>query len=113
MFTDNLIDALIGFFGMGRAALGGWPQRAPVDEYVRVLQEAGGVIVATFASPDGSFDVIRIRIRGRRLRLCIEEFGKVTLWGPKRLVAELADRVAAELDSAGLHPGDRCQHPAD
>jgi hypothetical protein len=96
MSADKFIDALIGLFGLGRASVGEWPERALVDEYVRLIKDAGGVIAGSSGSPDGSFDIVRFRIRGRRVRLCIEEFGEVTLWGPRRLVAELAARVAAE-----------------
>ena len=96
MSADEFIDALIGLFGLGRANVGKWPDRALADEYVRLIKNAGGVIVGCSGSPDGSFDVVRFRIGGRRVRMCIEEFGEVTLWGPRRLVAELAARVAAD-----------------
>ena len=96
MSADRLIDVLLGLFGIGRASLGEWPERALADEYVRVIKEAGGVIVGSTGSPDGSFNIVRFRVRGRRLRLCIEEFGEATLWGPKRLVTELVARIAKE-----------------
>ena len=96
MSTDKFIDALIGLFGIGRANLGEWPQRAFADDYVRVIKEADGVVMGSSGWPDGSFDVIRFRIRGRRVRLCIFEYGEATLWGPKQLVAELVARFATE-----------------
>src|SRR5262245_20987983 len=101
MSADKFIDALIGLFGIGRVSLGDWPSRALADEYVRVIKESGGVIVSTAGSPDGSFNIARFRYRGRRMRLCIEEFGEVVLWGPMHLVAELAARIA----EAGLGSG--------
>lgn len=94
MSSEKFIDALIGLFGRGRVSLGQWPERAHVDEYVRVIEQQGGVIVGSTGSPDGSFDVLRFRVRGRRVRLCFEEFGEITLWGPKQLVTELVARIA-------------------
>jgi hypothetical protein len=96
MSADKFIDALIGLFGIGRATLGDWPARALANEYVRVIKEAGGLITGSTGSPDGSFDIVRFRFRGRRMRLCIEEFGEVALWGPKSLVTELTARIADE-----------------
>ena len=94
MSADKFIDALVGLFGIRRVTLGDWPKRARADAYVRVIKEAGGVIVGSTGSPDGSFDIVRFRFRGRRMRLCIEEFGEVTLWGPKQSVTELTARIA-------------------
>ena len=113
MSADKLIDAFIGLFGRARMKLGDWPRRASVDAYVRLVEEAGGTIVSTSGSPDGSFEVIVFRFRGRRIRLCWEEFGEVSVWGPKHLVAELADRVAAQgLATAASRSKNDCQQPA-
>jgi hypothetical protein len=53
----------------------------------------GGQQYPETGSPAGELIIKHFRIRGRRLRLCIDDYDKVTLWGPKELVKELADRI--------------------
>ena len=79
----GVVDAIIGLFGLARTKLGEWPEIGVVATAVAVIKENGGEYLSQTGSPDGSFDILRFRVRGRRMRLCFEEYGEVTLMGPE------------------------------
>jgi hypothetical protein len=100
MAGSGVVDAFIGLFGLARAKLGEWPALGVAATAIAVIKENGGQYLSETGSPDGRFDVLRFRVRGRRMRLCREELGEVTLWGPKQLVSDLSQQVATKLAEA-------------
>jgi hypothetical protein len=106
MSGQAVADAILGLFGLARAEIGEWPDSV-VSTAVAVIKENGGEFLNTTGSPAGGFDVLRFRCRGRRIRLCCGEFGEVTLWGPKQLVRELSELIAARLAMVSRLPANR------
>lgn len=93
----KIIDFIIGLFGRGRARLGEWPHREIVEAAVDTLRDLGAELCHESGTPACELEVFHFRIRRRRMRLCVEDYGAVTLWGPKQLVAEIARRVSERL----------------
>ena len=100
MRTSSFIDALIGLFGRSRANLGEWPHGEVVEAAVATLRDFGGELRHESGTPGGEVEVMHFRVRGYRMRLCIADYGAVTLWGPKRLVADISKGVADRIPSA-------------
>jgi GH43 family beta-xylosidase len=48
-------------------------------------------------TPTGELEVMHFRIRGRWMRLCIEDYGGVSIWEPMRLLADISRRDADRL----------------
>jgi hypothetical protein len=97
MAVSSFIDAVISLFGYGKIVLGVWPETGIISAALRAIEEAGGVAEKPYGTPDGQLDCVRFRFRGRVIRLCAEEMGEVTLFGPKQLIAELSQRIASQL----------------
>jgi len=97
MNESRFIDFVIGIFGRGRATLGEWPHREVVQAAVETIKDCGGELHHESGTATGELEVMHFRIRGRRVRLCIVDYGVVSLWGPKRLVADISKRVALRL----------------
>jgi len=95
--ASTCLDSLVGLFGRSRARLGEWPHGEVVDAAAATLRDFGGELCGESGSPAGELEVMHFRVRGRRLQLCVEDYGGVTLWGPKRLVADISRRVADRL----------------
>ena len=93
----KFIDLMIGLFGRGRAKLGEWPHREIVEAAVDTLRDFGGELCRESRTPACELKVFHFRVRRRRMRLCIEDYGGVTLWGPKWLVADISRGVAERL----------------
>lgn len=97
MRASAFIDGLIGLFGRGRAKLGEWPHGEIVEAAVATLRDFGGEWHHESGTPTGELEVMHFRVRGCRMRLCVEDYRDVTLWRPKRLVADISKRVADRL----------------
>src|SRR3982750_1702464 len=97
MIEFRFIDFVIGIFGRGRAKLGEWPHREVVQAAVETIQNCGGELHHESGTPTGELEVLHFRVHGRRMRLCIVEYGSVSLWGPKLLVSDISRRVADRL----------------
>jgi hypothetical protein len=93
-----LRDGVLFLVGHRCIALGEWPDQGVVEAVVATVTELGGQQVPGKDFPL-AFDIenLYFRVQGRRVRLCIEEYGSVTFWGPRTLVAELSKRVAQKL----------------
>jgi hypothetical protein len=100
MIDSRFIDAVIGLFGFGRIVIGEWSQKGVVSAAIREIEDAGGIAEKTYGTPDGQYDCTRFRLRGRWLRLCAEEMGEVTLFGPTRLITELSQRISRRLNDS-------------
>src|SRR5690349_13603457 len=91
----RVADCLLALFGQRRILLGAWPDQAVVDAAVSTFEEFGAEKLAT-TPVDLPVDIenVYFRVQGRRVRLWIEEYGDVTLWGPSAIVTRLATRIA-------------------
>lgn len=107
MVESRFVDLLAGLFGRARARLGNWPDRDIAETAVAALRDCGGELYHESGSPAGELEVLHFRVKGRRMRLCIEEYGEVVLWGPKALVAEVSKRVANRLAEVKAGKGAR------
>ena len=101
----KVVDFVAGLFGRRRVRLGEWPHGQVVEAAMDTLQEFGAELYRESGTPAGELDVFHFRAHGRRMRLCVEDYGAVTLWGPKRLVTDVAHCVADRLAhaQAGAH----------
>ena len=97
MIESRFIDIMIGLFGHRRVKFADWPRARDLDAIIDAIRGLGGKRCGEGGSPDGSFTNLYFRIGRRRVRLCIEEYDDLTLWGPKRLVGEISKRVAERL----------------
>ncbi len=94
MFASKLVDILITPFGRARVVLGHWPHREIVQAATATILDMGGQQHPETGSPAGELTIKHFRIRGHRLRLCIEDYDTVTLWGPTDMVRELSNRIS-------------------
>jgi hypothetical protein len=90
--ADKIVNAALAPFGRCRVKLGEWPENK-LDFILAAIKEKGGV-------PDGEggllgFDEWYFRLPGGRIKLSVIEYGETYLWGPKRLVRELAPQTSA------------------
>ncbi len=69
-----------------------------------LMRDCGAVKCGESGVPT-AFDVYYFRVKGRRVKLCVEDYGDVTLWGPKKIIAELSKRMADKV--ARAEDGDR------
>lgn len=91
------MDGLIGLFGRRRAKLGEWPHGEVVAAAVAMLRDLGGELQHENGAPAGECEAMHFLVRGSRIRLCVEDYGDVTLCGPKRLVEDISKRFAARI----------------
>jgi hypothetical protein len=99
-FTGALIrDGVLVLIGHRRIKLGDWPDQGIVEAAVRTIREFGGERIQKEESACVAFDIenLYFRVQGRSIRLCIEEYGEVSLWGAKRVVTELSKRINERL----------------
>jgi hypothetical protein len=92
----DVVDAMLAPFGRACVKLGQWPHQPIVEAVVAALRDAGGEILSESGTPADEVRNVYFVVRGRRVRLCIEDYGDVTLWGSRRLVQELSTAVAAK-----------------
>ncbi len=97
MIGSRFLDFVLSVFGRGRAKLGEWPHGEIVVSALATFRSLGGEFLGESGTPADELRTLRFRVRGHRVRLCIEDYGAVTLWGPRRLVAELAAQIAQDI----------------
>ena len=102
MSASRFIDALMGLFGRGRARLGEWPHGEVIEAVAATVREFGGELHHESGTPAGELEVMHFRGGECPMRLCVEDYGSVTLWGPKQLVADISRRVAERLSPTGV-----------
>ena len=101
MTGSSLRDCVLGMVGHRRIKLGEWADQGIVAAVMGAVNELGGRRVEKDIG-FGFDDVFFFRVCGRRVRLVVEEYGDVTLWGAKRVVTDLSKRIAKRL-SAKAH----------
>jgi hypothetical protein len=93
-----VVDSLLAVAGQRRVLLGDWPNANAVEAALSTLKEFGAEnLGAKPVNLPVDIENLYFCVRGRRVRLWVEQFGDVTLWGPRKLVTELAGRVAEKL----------------
>ena len=93
-------DWVLVLIGHRRITLGDWPDQGVVEAAVDTVSELGGQRIQG-QDPGLAFDIENtyFRVQGRRVRLCVEDYGEVSLWGPKRVVTELATRITERMSA--------------
>jgi hypothetical protein len=90
----NSIDFLIGLFGYSRVR---YSQEGYVlDAIMSALKDCGAEKYGENGMPT-VFDNYYFRIRGRQVKLQVEDYGDIVLWGPKKLVQDLSSRISDKL----------------
>jgi hypothetical protein len=93
-----LADFLLAVIGQRRVQLGDWPNRDVVEAALITLKEFGAESLGTKpVNLPVDIENLYFHVRGRRVRLWVEEYGQVNLWGPRGIVTELAERVAEKI----------------
>ncbi len=93
-----LVDYFLAVAGRRRVLLGDWPNRAVVEAALATLKEFGAESLG--AKPVNlpvDVENLYFRVKGRRVRLWVEQYGDVILWGPRAIVTELAGRIAEKI----------------
>ena len=92
------VDFLLAVVGQRRVLLGDWPNREVVEAALITFKESGAESLGSKpVSLPVDIENLYFRVRGRRVRLCVEEYGQVSLWGPRAIVTELAGGVAERI----------------
>lgn len=95
-----LVDCLLAAVGRRRVLLGAWPNGDVLEAALASLKELGAESLG--AKPVNlpvDIDNLYFRVKGRKVRLWVEQYGDVTLWGPRAIVTELTDRIAARMSA--------------
>src|SRR3989442_1152829 len=92
------VDFLLAVVGQRRVLLGGWPNRDVVEAALSTLKEFGAESLGSKpVNLPVDIENMYFRVRVRRVRLWVEEYGHVSLWGPRAIVTELAGCVAERI----------------
>lgn len=94
MAQFNTIDFLTGLFGYGRVRYS--QDSEVVDAIFFALEDCGAVKCGESGMP-AALDNYYFRVSGRQVKVSVEDYGDITLWGPKRLVQSLAGRISERL----------------
>ena len=106
LFGFALRDCVLVLIGHRRIKLGEWPDQGVVEAAVNTVHDLGGKRIQK-EDLGLAFDIENAYfcVQGRRVRLCIEEYGEVSLWGAKGVVTELSKRIAERLSAKGHENG--------
>jgi hypothetical protein len=105
MIRSKFIETILGLCGQGFTKLGEWPHREVVEAALAVLREYGAEECGATGTPAGEIENLHFRVGSHRVRLCVEDYGDVTLWGPAPIVGALAKRVARKLKRLDARAG--------
>jgi hypothetical protein len=94
----------LGLIGHRRIKLDEWPDRGVVAATIDTVNELGGKRVQKDVA-FGFDDVFYFRVQGHQVRLVVEEYGDVSLWGAKGIVSELSERIREKLSANGYESG--------
>jgi hypothetical protein len=100
------VDCLVALVGHRRIGLAPWPNHEVVKAALSTFREFGAEQLET-RLVDLALDVenLYFRVQGRRVRLCIEEYGDLTLWGSRSLVTKIANRINEKLSAEKYESG--------
>jgi hypothetical protein len=99
-----LRDCVLALIGHRRVKLGEWPDRGIVAATVDTVNDLGGRRIEQDIG-FGFDEVLYFSVLGRRVRLVVEEYGNITLWGAKWVVLDLSKRIAEKLSTEQYETG--------
>ena len=91
----RIIAKVLGWFGHTCVEIGDWPLDN-LNLAIEVIKTQGGKECGSNGTPCGEIENLFFIIGGKKVRLCYEEYGEVTLWGSKSIVLPLAEKIAEE-----------------
>ena len=95
-----LRGCVLVLIGHRRIKLGQWPDQGVVEAFADTVSELGGKrIQKQELAPAFDIENLYFRVQGHCVRLCVEEYGEVSLWGAKGVVTELSKRIEQRLSA--------------
>jgi len=93
-----LRDTVLFLIGHRCIPLGEWPDQGIAEAATGAVSELGEhQVKGRDFGLALDIENLYFRVRGYKVRLCIEEYGQVTLWGPKGIVTDLSKRIKEKL----------------
>jgi hypothetical protein len=91
----------------GRRRVGwDWPNDDVVEAALSTFEEAGAErLPSTPINLPVDAENLDFRVRGRHVRLWVEQYGKVILWGPRAVVTDLAGPITEKLSRSKTGAG--------
>jgi hypothetical protein len=100
LFLNHLL-ALVG----RRRVSWDWPNNDAVEAALSTFEELGAErLRSTPINLPIDAENLNFRVRGRRVRLWVEQYGDVILWGPRASVSELTARINEKLSTRAHQP---------
>jgi hypothetical protein len=83
-----------------------WPNHDVVKAALDSFEELGAErLESTPINLPVDAENLNFRVRGRHVRLWVEQYSDVILWGPRAIVTELTARISERLSRATLERG--------
>ena len=101
---NQFINLFLSPFGRCRVHLGNWPHADLVATAISTIRDNGGLDWDQSDTPGGELKNVYFRLHGRRICLSIEDYGDVSLWGPKAIVSDLSHAIARSMDGSEQEP---------
>jgi hypothetical protein len=91
------LNCLLALAGRRRVSWD-WPNNDVVEAALSTFEELGAErLRSTPINLPIDAENLNFRVRGRRVRLWVEQYGDVILWGPRATVTELTARINEKL----------------
>ncbi len=87
MSGTTIVDSLFSLFGFARVRFS-----QDLDTIVFVLKDFDAVKYGESGMPT-AFTNYYFRVRGRKIKLTVEEYEDIIMTGPKAIVRELSDKI--------------------
>lgn len=91
MNATAIADFVFSLFGYERVRFS--QESQVVDAIYSVLDESGAVKCGESGIPTALTDYF-FRVRGRKVKLTVEDYEDITLTGPKAIVQELSEKIS-------------------
>jgi len=88
MNATAIVDSLFRLFGYARVRFS-----QDADTILSVLGDFGAVKCGESGMPT-AFTNYHIRVRGRKIKLTVEDYEDIILTGPKAIVQELSEKIS-------------------
>jgi hypothetical protein len=94
------LNGLLALAGQRRVSFD-WPNHDVVEAAFQIFDELEAErLEPTPINLPVDAEHLNFRIHGRHVRLWVEQYGKVVLWGPRAIVTDLTERIATKLSAA-------------
>src|ERR1051326_5784384 len=95
-----LLSCFLALIGQRRVCWD-WPNHDVVEAAFKAFEELGAErLESTPIKLPVDAENLNFRVRGRRVRLWVEQYGDVILWGPREIVTELTGCIEEKLSRA-------------